>query len=396
MRILMVNVPFNGHINPTLPLVKELVKRGHEVSYILTNQWKDRIEETGAVFVPYREEADYEIIFRNGKPKNFLHALKAWKYVYHTIMDVGKDYDLLIYEFFTFTAFVAAQRLHLKAVRLFSTFAVSRENIQSILVSKNKQVSLLNNKYFIWIATKLICGNIELATPNILTEITDVPVDLNIVFTAKEFQKDSSSFDERYVFVGPCLEARSSNVIIPFDDMKEKIIYISLGTLQNNHLQFYQKCIAAFQNKSEVSVVMSVGKEINIAELGTIPPNFYIYPFVPQLEVLKKSVLFITHGGMNSVNEGLALKNLLIVIPLDMDQFAIADRVSEMKLGVKLKMDDVTSDTLYELATRILSDCQMIENVEKMSNLLQAAGNVKRATDLIESVGVSFTGDKND
>lgn len=384
MKILMVNVPFSGHVNPTLPLAKELVERGHDVSYILTNQWKDRIEETGAVFIPYIDDADYNISFRNGKPKNFLNALKAWKYAYNTIIAVGKDYDLLIYEFFTFTAYAAAQRLNLKTVRLFSTFAVSRENIGNILVSDNKQVSLLNNKFFVRLATKLVCRNIKLTTPNMLTEITDVDVELNIVFTAKEFQKDSSSFDERYAFVGPCLGKRSDNVKIPFDEMNGKIIYISLGTLQNSHLKFYKDCMASFKNKSDVSVIMSVGKDINIDKLGTMPPNFYIYPFVPQLEVLKRSVLFITHGGMNSVNEGLILKNSLMVIPLDMDQFAVADRVAEMGLGVKLKMADVTADTLCDLAYRILSDCKMTENVEKMSNLLQASGNVKRAADLIE------------
>lgn len=386
MKILMVNVPFSGHVNPTLPLAKELVERGHNVSYILTNQWKDRIEETGAVFIPYKDDADYNISFKNGKPKNFLKALKAWKYVYNTIMDVGKDYDLLIYEFFTFTAFEAAQRLNLKAVRLFSTFAVSRENIGSILVSDNRQVSLLNNKFFAWVATKLVCGNIELSTQNMLTEITDVTVELNIIFTAKEFQKDSNSFDERYVFVGPCLGARSGNIEIPFDKMNEKIIYISLGTLQNNHFQFYKDCIDSFKNKSDVSVIMSVGKDTNIAKLGMIPSNFYIYPFVPQLEVLKRSVLFITHGGMNSVNEGLVFKNSLMVIPLDMDQFAVADRVAELGLGAKLRMNDVTADTLGELTDKIMSDYKMTENVEKMSNILQSAGSVKKAAGLIESL----------
>lgn len=87
------------------------------------------------------------------------------------------------------------------------------------------------------------------------------------------------------------------------------------------------------------------------------------------------------------MNEGLVFKNPLIVIPLDMDQFAVADRVCEMNLGVKLAMKDATTNTLYELSERMLSDCKMAENVEKMSNLLQSAGNVKRAADMIEGLG---------
>ena len=100
MRILMVNVPFSGHVNPTLLLARKLVERGHSVSYILTNQWKEKIEETGAAFIPYHNAANYEIVFENGKPRNFLCALKAWKYVYNTILKVGYKFDLLIYEFF--------------------------------------------------------------------------------------------------------------------------------------------------------------------------------------------------------------------------------------------------------------------------------------------------------
>ena len=102
--------------------------------------------------------------------------------------------------------------------------------------------------------------------------------------------------------------------------------------------------------------------------------------------MLKRSVLFITHGGMNSVNEGLVFKNSLMVIPLDMDQFAVADRVAELGLGAKLRMNDVTADTLGELTDKIMSDYKMTENVEKMSNILQSAGSVKKAAGLIESL----------
>ena len=187
----------------------------------------------------------------------------------------GYKFDLLIYEFFSFTAFSAAQKLNIKTVRLFSTFAVSRENIGSILISKNKEINLLKNKFMLRVVTKLVCGKIPLVTPNILTEITDVSPDLNIVFTTKEFQKDSNSFNGKYHFVGPLIGIRVSDLIIPFDQMGKTIIYVSLGTLQNQNLAFYRKCMEAFKNKSGVSVVMSVGKNTDIAKLGNIPSNFY-------------------------------------------------------------------------------------------------------------------------
>ena len=113
MRILMVNLPFSGHINPTLALAEELVRRGHKVSYILNNEWKEQIECVGAEFIPYVNHGDFRVELKNGHPKNILKALNMWKYAYDTIMAVGKQYDVLIYEFYTFIAYAAGIRLGL-------------------------------------------------------------------------------------------------------------------------------------------------------------------------------------------------------------------------------------------------------------------------------------------
>lgn len=51
--ILMINLPFSGHVNPTLPLAEELVNRGHKVDYICSEQFRQKIESTGADFIAY-------------------------------------------------------------------------------------------------------------------------------------------------------------------------------------------------------------------------------------------------------------------------------------------------------------------------------------------------------
>ena len=43
MRAMFYNVKGTGHVNPALPLVGGLVARGHEVTYTLTSEWKDRV-----------------------------------------------------------------------------------------------------------------------------------------------------------------------------------------------------------------------------------------------------------------------------------------------------------------------------------------------------------------
>lgn len=386
MKILMVNVPFSGHVNPTLPLARELVSRGHNVSYILSAEWKEKIEATGAKFVPYAGGENLKIAFENGKPKNPLQAMKVWKYAYETIVSVGNEYDLLIYEFFTFTAFAAAKKIGINVVRQFSTFALNKENISSILVSKNAEVKLLNNKFIRKLMTKIVCGSIPLVTSDLISEIAEVPVEHNIVYTVREFQINNTSFDDRYCFVGPVMEKRKCEVEIPYEKMEGAIVYISMGTLQNEQLAIYKKCLEAFGNRSGLSVIMSIGKNTDIHALGTIPENFYVYSFVPQLEVLERSTVFISHGGMNSVNEGLYYANRFLVIPMDMDQYAVAKRVSQLKLGYSMDKEDVTADLLRKKVEQLLGDAEVEENVKEMSKIMQKSGGVKAAADYIEKV----------
>lgn len=55
MKILFINLPFSGHINPTLGLVQELVKRDNKITYLLTSDWKEKILHTGADFSEYQD-----------------------------------------------------------------------------------------------------------------------------------------------------------------------------------------------------------------------------------------------------------------------------------------------------------------------------------------------------
>ncbi len=386
MKILMVNVPFSGHINPTLALAEELVRRGHKVSYILNNEWKEQIEGIGAEFIPYMNHGDFWVELKNGHPKHVFKVLQMWKYVYDTIMAVGEQYDVLIYEFYTFIAYAAGRRLELKVIRQFTTFAVNENNINIMLSSDNREMKLLKNKLLLKLITKIVCGKRKLSTENILTEITKVPVKANIVYTSKDFQINKEEFGEEYCFAGPMISKRNCDIHIPYEKITGKIIYISLGTIQNEQISFYKKCIDAWKASDDVSVIMSVGKKTDIQKLMPFPHNFYIYHYVPQLEVLEKSSVFITHGGMNSVNEGLYFENRILGIPMDVDQYAVVEQVEKLKLGYGLEKERVTPGLLREKVKELLLDDEIGHKVKDMSKIMRNAGGVKRAAEFVETV----------
>ena len=53
MKILMINLPYAGHVVPTIGLIQQLIQKGCHVTYLMPEDWQSRISESGADFVGY-------------------------------------------------------------------------------------------------------------------------------------------------------------------------------------------------------------------------------------------------------------------------------------------------------------------------------------------------------
>ena len=84
------------------------------------------------------------------------------------------------------------------------------------------------------------------------------------------------------------------------------MIYASLGTLVNGLTNVYRKVLEAVSEFRDMQVVLSVGKNLNPGDLGPIPSNTIVVRVAPQLELLKRAALCITHAGLNTALEALA------------------------------------------------------------------------------------------
>lgn len=209
------------------------------------------------------------------------------------------------------------------------------------------------------------------------------PAPLTIVYTIKEFQPFGDTFDETYKFVGPSISAHVKNRDVDFTSIEEKSpIYISLGTVFNEAIDFYKLCMKAFEN-SEHTIVMSIGNKTKISNLGEIPKNFIVKHYVPQTELLTYTKLFITHGGMNSTHEGLYNGVLLVVIPPSADQPAIAKQVESLGAGVQLHMNELTVEKLRESVELILNNPSYKEAALNLKESFRTSGGYKEAVDEI-------------
>lgn len=369
-KILMVNLPFAGHTNPTLPLAKALVENGHTVTYINAPEWEDKIVATGAKFVPY---INY--------PKD-LSELKrrklCFKAAYETVMAIGRDYDLLIYEMFFYLGKIAAERLQMPCIRQFSQCAWNKKSVQYASKLWHLSCKVLGKRMVSHKAAQAL----DVAQVNLIDSVITNDVDLNIIYVPSLFQPYQETFDSNYIFACPVISKNpTSDLEIPYDKMHKPIIYISLGSIISSK-RLCQKFINAFGNKA-VSVILNVGKNVKLETLKDLPSNIYAYNYVPQLEVLQHTDLFITHGGMNSVNEAIYYGVPMYVSPIANDQFINANRIQALQVGQRFNVFTTSAHKMYEEVMVLVEQQDIRRNMEKLQ---RDVINEMKANNLVEEV----------
>lgn len=109
-----------------------------------------------------------------------------------------------------------------------------------------------------------------------------------------------------------------------------------------------------------------------------------MYNYVPQLEVLKHTDVFVTHGGMNSSSEALYYGVPLVVVPVTGDQPLVAKRVAEVGAGIRLDRKELTPELLREAVKKVMDDATFKEKSRKVGETLRDAGGYKKAIEEIE------------
>lgn len=353
MKILFINLPYYGHVVPTIGLVQELIKAGCQVTYALPFDWEKKIEGSGAKFLGYENHKELSTQIKN--------AYKAAEEVIH-------EYDLVIYEQFFFLGKHLAEKYKKPVVRIF-TAPVTNEKLMNEYVNAGGALGIFKHKWIGKIWTKKVAKGIPLKTDCWLSEIVQNPPELNLVYTLEQYQPYVDEFPKnKYKFLGASVYDRKE-VFTDFEKKERPLIYISLGTIVNGAIPFFKKCIEAFRDE-EVDVIMSVGKNVKVERFGKIPKNFYIYNTVSQQAVLKMADIFVTHGGMNSVSEAMAEGVPMVVIPFMADQPTNARRVCELGLGKRLEYKHISSEMIRETVWDVLKDKNISDCVLGMKELM--------------------------
>lgn len=163
------------------------------------------------------------------------------------------------------------------------------------------------------------------------------------------------------------------------------LLYASLGTLQNGSEEVFETIAKACAGMN-AQLVISLGGGLKPDRLGDLPGNPLVVRYAPQLEIVKRAAVVITHGGLNTVLESLAEGVPLVCIPLGNDQPGVAARVAAREAGVVVSRRKLNVTRLRAAVLDVLRNEKYRQAAGKIQSAMREVDGLERATDIIEDV----------
>jgi MGT family glycosyltransferase len=388
--------PAPGHVNPTLPLIAELVRRGERVTYYATEPFRAKIARTGAAFRAYGAHDLFEANLASGGMLGGMAGLidTTERILPDLLAHVrDDDPDYLLVEAHAVWGNLLAQILRRPTATLCSMFAINESLIAAADLARHlyghaspeQTLDGLVGFTHYCAAARRLRARYDVDCPTIVDYLGN-PQALNIVFTSRDFQVGGQVFDARYQFVGPSVPESASGADSGQEDVDlaveadTPLIYVSMGTMYNDEVEFYRACFEAF-GRRRCKVVMAVGHRVDRAAIADPPANVSVREYVPQMAVLGRASLFVTHGGINSAHEAMLCGVPMIVLPRAADHYIVAERVAAVGAGIVLNRAQATAARLAELTDAVLEDASYAARSASVGATLRAAGGHRRAAD---------------
>ncbi|WP_409466414.1 macrolide family glycosyltransferase [Amycolatopsis sp. GA6-003] len=380
--LVMVGCSAPSHVYPSLGIIRELVRRGHRVSYVVGEPLAELVEETGADVVahptifPLGPDAEW--------PEDPAEAMRVFldeAIAIHPRLTETFDQDrpdLLLYDIGGLGAPLLGLRYDVPAVQLSPTYVAwdgYEEELAEVLEPIRTSPSGVDyhRTFTEWLAENGVAEDAWtwLARPG--------PI-LSLIPRAMQPNADRVPRD-RVQFVGPCLDpVRAAEHWTPPSDGKP-VLLVSFGTAYNDQLDIYRHCSTEFE---DWHVVLSIGKHVSKDDLGPLPESVEVHETVPQLAILDVASAFITHAGMGGCTESLWYGVPTVAIPQAVDQFGNAARLEALGVGKHLPADQVTAKSLREAVEEVSSSPDVAARLAELRAEIRAHGGIAAAADAVE------------
>jgi MGT family glycosyltransferase len=406
-RIVLTGMPAAGHVNPSLPIVHELVGRDIEVTYYSTEQFRGAIERTGAEFHPYPAGTitahDIAEATSAGSPVRVVARCLASTEILVPFLqaELRRDPpDAVAFDSNAIWGHLTAKSLHLPTISLMTTMLLGTDGFRSQTAGELFQFvrAAVRDIPAVLAARQRVVRRFgkELFPPRpafpTLGDVTLFPI-------PRWLQRPDPRIDERCHYIGATIDpgAHGSDIdaeLAAHLDGPEPLVLVSLGTLHSGTDAFFRTCFDVLADLP-ARILIAVGSHTDPARLGSPPPNTLVRASVPQVEVLRRTAVFVTHGGMNSTLEGLANGVPLVVIPQQFEQLLIGQSVAERGAAVVLRQNlsnrPVPPGELRAAVARTLTDSSPRAAAKALADTIGEGGGapagVQAIKDLLAATG---------
>jgi zeaxanthin glucosyltransferase len=416
MKIGFLSLPLTGHLNPMTALARKLQSRGHKVVFIGVPDIEPVVRAAGLDFVPFCEnEYPPGSVAKSLGGVAKLHGLDVVRYTARELTPVlvkaalehlpGKIAETGVNALILDTSYrfleLVPMHLRLPYVQIWNILhfdssgstplalyswphetspeALAR-NVEGLQIFREYREALMP------IAQSYAERNgLEIDWSDPAATVSKLAV---ITQTPKEFDFPIPHLPPQFHYAGP-FEDNEGREPVPFPWEKltgKPLIYASLGTLLNGLKKVYGTILEAVAEFPEMQVVLSVGKNLSPDDLGPIPSNTIVVRIAPQIELLKRATVCITHAGLNTTLEALAQGVPMVAIPIGFEQPGIAARIAYHGVGEFVEIGNLTARYLSELIAKVKANPDYRDKARWFQKVLRETRGLDVAADIIEGV----------
>jgi MGT family glycosyltransferase len=391
-RVVYLTPPAHGHLNPALPVMRELARRGVQVTCYNTEEFRSRIERVGASFRAYPvtelTAAEISRVLEDGNLANATRLfLRATEQLLPRLLEelAREKPDLVVFDSIALWGKMAATQLRLRAAASISHLVMDERHLKPVDLFRMLRQHLPRLPGILAARRRLMRRYGTAYPPS--RPLFPMRDRLNLVFTTRDLQPDTPILDETFHFVGPSIDPETRGEDFPFDTLgPEPLVYVSMGTVHATRPELLKACFEAFAGVP-AQFVVSAGR-LSSGDLGPIPANFVVRASVPQLEILQRARVFVTHAGINSVHEALYYGVPLILVPHQFEQLLNARCVAARGAGIvledRVRRKPVSAGRLREALDAVLSESRYRAATHELQRSMRSAGGYREAADLIE------------
>src|SRR5499427_9518234 len=415
MRIGFLSLPVPGHLNPMTALARKLQTRGHDVVFISLTDVAPFVEAAGLPFVPCSEEA-----YPAGSASKLvrrLSELSGEQALDFTINAMMKGYTASLFETLPDTLFKAGvDAIVLDQYQPYVELIPMHLRMPFVHVSNALHVDYTGRTPICFVDWPYGTGDDALARnaegirrARVLLEPVTATAQTYArkVGLAVDWQNPHATlsplawvtqcpraFDfgrapdfPQFHYAGPFHDGRGRiDVDFPWQQLSgEPIVYASLGTLQNGVIDIFRAIVHAAVGLKDLQFVLAVGGQLDPQQLGALPANLVVVRHAPQIEILRRSALCITHAGLNTALESLASGVPMLAVPITNDQPGVAARIAAKKVGVVLSPDHASPRNVVAGIHQVLGDATLRDNVQRMQEAIRSIDGLAIAAGILES-----------